>query len=96
MGRLKGHVYESKMVKLTKPHFFKKGQKKAERVAIPIKMLVRIDPSDARYKMIEGRLRRDPETLPLHRRDPEAMYRWKAAEKGASKPAKEGKKRKAA
>lgn len=93
MGKLKGTVYESKMEKLTRPHWFwdEKTNKVAKgRRAIPILMLVRIDPSDARYKMIDGRRRRDPATLPKHRRDPEAVARW-----NGKKP-KEGKRRKAA
>ena len=94
MGKLKGHVYESKMEKLTLPHWFRRGQKKAERQAIPIKMLVRVDPSLTKYKMIDGKLRRDPATLPAHRRDPEAELRWSGTEK-VVKP-KEGKRRKAA
>ena len=68
MGKLIASVHASTMEKLTKPHWFRRGQKKAERQAIPIKLLVRVDPSDAKYEYIDGKKRRKPETLPAHRR----------------------------
>lgn len=99
MGKLIGTVHKSAEEKLTRPHYFRdaRGRVKKGRQVIPIKLLVRIDPSNVRYyRDADGKKRRKPDTLPAHRRLDAEIARLKAVVKEAKATEKKAKNRKAA
>ena len=63
MGKLVIADYAQGAPILTKPRC---GKRKPQ--FIPTKVMIRMDPSDQRYAVVNGKLRRKPETLPIQRR----------------------------